>query len=177
MDLTPALRTGADPMSIIDRIPASVQTDPGIHDDGLDHFEPTAEDLDDFTAYLAGRSDLDIQAVEPVPVELLEAPADDIDFEPWWASLPTDPEFLDDPIELGDEARPLPSASARYRVEVAGDPDCQDDGFNVVDSVTGYPVRWQRWFIDAQEVAAELERNIPRSRASWNPEADAIGRS
>jgi hypothetical protein len=166
-------------MSIIDRIPASVQADPGIYDDGLDHFEPSQADLDCYAAWLAGRSDLDVQAVEPVPSELLEAPADpedlDDDGEPWWASLPECPE-LDTPIGLGLEADPLPSPSARYRIEVAGDPEDQDDGFNIVDSVTGYPIRWERWFIDAQEVAAELERNIPRSRASWNPEADQIGR-
>jgi hypothetical protein len=161
-------------MSIIEHTRPSVQ--PTI--DYAEPFEPSQADLDDYGRWLASRDDISPQAVEPVPVELLEAPADDVDLEPWWASLPTDPEFLDDPIELGDEARPLPSASARYRVEVAGDPDCQDDGFNVVDSVTGYPARWERWFVDAERIAGELNVHTPRSRASnWNPERDAVGLS
>jgi hypothetical protein len=144
----------------------------------IDHdvdFAPTAEDLADYSAYLAGRSDLDVQAVEPTPVELLDAPIDPEDLDddgmPWWLSLPESPE-LDTPIELGPEAAPI-AAKARFRVEVAGEPDTEDDGFFVVDKETGYPVRWERHFGDAERHAAERNREAIRSRASnWNPEAD-----
>lgn len=117
-----------------------------------------------------------------MPAELLEAPADPEDLDddgmPWWLSLPTDP-ALDSPIELGPEAAPVAIPTRprpRYRIEVAGDPEDQADGFNVVDSTTGYPVRWERWFADARRIADELELHTPRSRASnWNPERDAAG--
>jgi hypothetical protein len=157
-------------MSIIDDIRTEVYPATDVD------LAPTAEDLDDYGRWLASRDDLTPQAVEPTPVELLDTPADpedlDGDGECWWNSLPAAPE-LDTPIELGPEASPI-ATKARYRVEVAGDPDSEEDGFNVVDTLTGYPVRWERWFVDAKAQADERDRNAIRSRASWNPERDAF---
>jgi hypothetical protein len=168
-------------MSIIERIPASVQADPGIHEDGLDHFAPSAEDLAEYSAYLASRSDLEVQAVEPTPVELLEAPADpedlDDDGEPWWASLPECPE-LDTPISLPEPAtiKVRNVRGERFYVDTHGDPGVVSDGYVLRDrQLHNAAIRRFRWYVDARRFADDLNACEPRSRASnWNPEADQI---
>jgi hypothetical protein len=101
---------------------------------------------------------------------------------PWWISLPESPE-LDTPIGLGAESEPATIKmrnvrGERFYVDVAGDPETVSDGYVLRDrQLHDAAIRRFRWHADARRFADELNAYEPRNRSSWNPEADAIGRS